>query len=305
MWFKNLCIYRLASEWTITPEALSEALEKHRFQPANSSDAMSAGWVDPTPPESDLAHHLNGQYLLTLRHESKLLPASVINHFARTQAQEIEEQQGYKPGRKQMREIKEQVTDTLLPKAFSQYRDTRVWIDTRNHWLVIDAGSAGRADEVIGALAKVIDPLPLKSLYTEQSPSVAMTNWLLADEAPERFSIDQDTELQSSSENKAMIRYVRQSPECADVQKHIQSGKQCTKLAMTWSDRVSFVLTDDLIIKRVQALDVLKENQDMSSMDESERFDADMTLMTGELAGLLGDLVDALGGERRTEQETA
>lgn len=305
MWFKNLCIYRLASEWTITPEALSGALEKSRFQPANSSDAMSAGWVDPNPPESDLAYHLNGQYLLTLRHESKLLPASVIGHFTRARAAEIEEQQGYKPGRKQMREIKEQVTDTLLPKAFSQYRDTRVWIDTRNHWLVIDAASGTRADEVIGALAKVIDPLPLKSLHTEQSPAVAMTNWLLADEAPVMFSIDQDMELQSSSENKATIKYVRQSPELADTQKHVQSGKLCTKLAVTWSDRVSFVLTDGLIIKRVQPLDLLKENQDLSSMDESERFDADITLMTGELAGMLDALVDALGGEKCTVREAA
>jgi len=147
----------------------------------------------------------------------------------------------YEPGRKQMREIKEQVTDTLLPKAFSQYRDTRVWIDTRNHWLVIDASSGTRADEVIGALAKVIDPLPPKSLYPEQSPAVAMTEWLLADEAPAMFSIDQDMELQSSSENKATIKYVRQSPELADTQKHVQSGELCTKLALTWSDRVSFV----------------------------------------------------------------
>ncbi len=304
MWFKNLCIYRLDSSWAMSPDGLSEALETHLFQPANSSDSMSAGWVNPRA-DGDIVHAINGQYLLSLRQERKLLPASVIGHFTRVRAGEIEEQQGYTPGRKQMREIKEQVVDTLLPKAFSQFRDTRVWIDTRNHWLVIDAASAGKADEVIGALAKVIDPLPLKSLYTEQSPAVAMTEWLLADEAPAMFTIDQDMELQSSSENKATIKYVRQSPELADTQKHVQSGKLCTKLAMTWADRVSFVLTDALIIKRIHPLDVLKENQDVSSMDEAERFDADMTLMTGELAGFLAALLDALGGEKRSVREAA
>jgi len=286
----------------MSPDELIEALEKHRFQPANSSDSMSAGWVNPRV-DGDIVHALNGQYLLSLRQERKLLPASVIGHFTRARAAEIEEQQGYKPGRKQMREIKEQVTDILLPKAFSQYRDTRVWIDARNHWLVIDASSATRADEVIGALAKVIDPLPLKSLYTEQSPAVAMTEWLLADEAPATFSIDQDLELQSSTENKATVKYVRQSPELADTQKHVQSGKLCTKLALTWSDRISFVLTDALIIKRVQPLDILKESQDLSSMDEAERFEADMTLMTVELAGLIDALVEAMGGEKHTVRE--
>src|SRR5690606_40644688 len=120
--------------------------------------------------------------LLNLRVEKKLLPTTVINQFARARASEIEEQQGYKPGRKQMKDIKEQVTDELLPKAFSVYRDTRVWIDTKNNWLVIDAAAAAKSDEVLGMLAKAIDGLPISPLYVEQSPAAAMTNWLISDE---------------------------------------------------------------------------------------------------------------------------
>lgn len=301
MWFKNLSVYRLSADWKLTHEALCEALELRRFVPGNTSDSHSVGWV-PLRENGDLAHALHGQYLLSLRSEKKLLPPSVINQATRAKAHEIEEQQGYKPGRKQMREIKEQVTDILLPKAFSIYSDTRIWIDTRNLWLVIETGSASKSDEAIGALAKVIDPLPLKSLYTEQSPAAAMTEWLLANEAPEGFSIDQDTELKSSSESRATIRYTRQSVEVEDARKHIQSGKQCTKLALTWSDRISFVLSDDMLIKRIHPLDILRENQDLSAMDEIERFDADMTLMTAELANLQSALVAALGGEKSTQR---
>ncbi len=101
--------------------------------------------------------------LVTLRAEKKLLPATVVNQVAKARAQEIEEQQGYKPGRKQMKEIKERVTDELLPKAFSIYRDTRVWIDPVNRWLVIDAAASASADEVLGLLAKSIDPFPWKA----------------------------------------------------------------------------------------------------------------------------------------------
>ncbi|NLY64194.1 MAG: recombination-associated protein RdgC [Alcaligenaceae bacterium] len=298
MWFKNLKVFRLAAAWEISVQDLEAKLEKQLFQPGNRSDMQTMGWVSPCDNGS-LVHAINGQYLLSLRVEKKLLPATVINQFTKARALEIEEQQGYKPGRKQIKEIKEQVTDELLPKAFSIFRDTNVWIDTKNHWLVIDAAAAAKSDEVIGMLAKILDPLPVQSLFTEQSPSAAMTEWLVQDEAPANFSIDQDAELCSSAENRATIRYVRQTPEKEDVVKHIQSGKQCTRLALTWADKVSFVLNESLDIKRVTPLDILKENTDFSNMDDAERFDADMVLMCAELSNLMADLVSALGGEKK------
>ncbi|BCY21386.1 recombination-associated protein RdgC [Bordetella pertussis] len=298
MWFKNLKIYRLSAPWALNGDQLEECLARFAYQGGNNLEMQSLGWISPRE-NGLLAHTLNGQILLTLRAEKKLLPTTVVNQVAKARAQEIEEQQGYKPGRKQMKEIKERVTDELLPKAFSIYRDTRVWIDTVNHWLVIDAAASAKADEVIGLLVKTIDPLPLDNLYVEQSPAAAMTGWLAADEAPANFSIDQDTELRASGESRAAIRYVKHSIDVDDVRRHIQSGKQCTRLAMTWADRVSFVLTESLDVKRVAPLDVLKENPDAATQNDDEKFDSDMTLMTGEVAKLLAELVDSLGGEKR------
>src|SRR5690554_444563 len=297
MWFKNLRIFRLLPSWSCTTQSLEQALEKHAFQPGGSQDMQSLGWVPPREGGA-LVQALDGQYLLSLRTEKKLLPATVINQFTKARAQEIEEQQGYKPGRKQMREIKENVTEELLPKAFSIYRDTRVWIDTRNHWLVVDAAAAAKCDEVMGALAKVLDPFPVVPLYTEMSPASAMTNWLISDEAPANFSIDQDTELRSTNETRAAIRYVRQTVELDEVRKHVEAGKQCTRLALTWADRVSFVLTDGLDLKRVAPLDVLQEGR-RSEENEAEQFDSDFMLMCGELSRLLDDLLAALGGEKK------
>ncbi|KDD10952.1 recombination-associated protein RdgC, partial [Bordetella bronchiseptica] len=190
------------------------------------------------------------------------------------------------------------VTDELLPKAFSVYRDTRVWIDPLNRWLVIDAAAASKADEVLGLLAKTIDPLPLEHLYVEQAPAAAMTEWLGADEAPANFSIDQDTELRAFGASRAAVRYLRHPIDTDDARRHIQSGKQCTRLAMTWADRVSFVLAEGLDIKRVSPLDVLKEGSESMQSDD-EKFDSDIALMAGELAKLLAELVGALGGEKR------
>ena len=298
MWFRNLKIYRLSAAWTLFGDDLEAALARQAFQPGNNLEMQSIGWVPPRE-NGGLAHVVSGQILLSLRAEKKLLPATVINQVAKFRAQEIEEQQGYKPGRKQMKEIKERVTDELLPRAFSIYRDTRVWIDPLNHWLVIDAAASARADEVIGILAKCVEPFPLENLYVAQSPAAAMTGWLADDEAPNNFSIDQDTELRSSGESGAAVRYVKHSIDAEDARRHIQSGKQCTRLALTWADRISFVLTEALDIKRISPLDVLKEGAEGVASNADEKFDSDMTLMTGELAKLLAELVDALGGEKR------
>ena len=301
MWFKNLQIYRLPAPWAMTAEQLEARLAPQAFAPCTSLDMQSQGWVSPRD-NGMLVHTVNRQMLILLGTEKKLLPASVINQVAKEKAAELEEQQGFKPGRKQMKEIKEQVTDELLPRAFSIKRNTWTWIDPVNGWLVVDAASSSKAEEVLKLLIKAIDKFPMDSLRVERSPVAAMTDWLAADEAPGGFTVDQDTELRATGEGKATVRYVRHTLEADDVRRHIAAGKQCTRLAMTWADRVSFVLTESLTIKRVAPLDVLKEDSDSAMKNDDERFDSDIALMTGELHRMISDLVEALGGEMQEKK---
>ncbi|MDP2786325.1 MAG: recombination-associated protein RdgC [Sulfurimicrobium sp.] len=296
MWFRNLQIYRLSSDWNITAQHLDEQLAQHVFQPCGSMDRQSRGWVSPRGDER-LAYALNGQIMLALRVEQKLLPGSVVNDVAKDRIVEFEQQQGYSPSRKQAREIKERVAEELLPRAFARRRTTYVWIDPSHGWLAIDAASAAKADEVLEMLNKCISDLPLSPLRTERSPAAAMTEWLTTSEAPAGFSIDRDCELRSPVEENATVRYVRHPLDAEEISKHITAGKQPTRLALTWDDRISFVLTDRLEIKRLAFLDILKEEAEASTETADEQFDADFALMTGELARLLPAIVAALGGE--------
>lgn len=300
MWFKNLQVHRFSAPWTLTADDVEACLAKHAFYPGTSLEMQTQGWASPRD-NGQLVHCVNRQMLLVLRTEKKLLPATVVNQVTKARAAELEEQQGFKPGRKQLKELKEQITEELLPRAFSIRRDTRVWIDPANGWLAIDAAGTAKADEVRGMLFKAIDPLPVANLHVNQSPVTAMTEWLATETAPAGFTVDQEIELQSSGESKATVRYVRPPLDPEDLRRHIAAGKRCTRLAMTWNDRVSFVLTEALVIKRVNPLDVIKEQADGTLHDEDERFDADFALMAGELASLLTDLTDALGGERKAE----
>ena len=294
MFFKNLQIYRLPAPWAMTAAALEQALAQQQFTPATSMDLVRQGWASPRGAGQALVHAVGGQFLLQLKTEKKLLPSTVINQVAADRALEMEEAQGFAPGKKAMKELKERVTDELLPRAFAILSTTDVWIDSINGWLVVNAASPAKADEVIKLLLKSVDKLPLESLRVQRSPVAMMTGWLQADESPAGFTVDQDAIMRATGESKAQVAYKRHTLEADDIRRHIAAGKQCTRLAMTWNDKISFVLDESLAIKSIKPLEIIKES---TTRNDDERFDSDMALMTGELAKMLTDLVEALGGE--------
>jgi recombination associated protein RdgC len=295
MWFRNLIVLRMPAGWELDADTLADALLPFAFTEPTSVEETRTGFVPPRDGDPALVASVGRQLLFALRQDRKLLPARVVAQFVRQRAERIEAEEGFKPGRKRMKELKEQVRDELLPRAFSLATDTRAWIDPVAGWLAVDAASPSRADEIVGLLAKALDGFPGRPLKTARSPADAMTAWLVDGEAPAGFTIDQDVVLKAR-DGKATVRYANQSLEADEVAKHAKAGKQCTRLALTWADRVSFVLTDTLAIKRVRPLDVLEESGSAASTDADERFASDFALMTGELSSLLAGVVDALGG---------
>lgn len=299
MWFKNLQIYRLPAPWAIDLAKLDEQLARGGFAKCASHEPMSRGWVAPRK-DGALIYANNRQWLLSLATEQRLLPSSVVNDEVRERAEVLTETQGYAPGRKQLRELKERVTEELMPRAFTRKRSTFVWIDPQNGWFIVDAGSQGKAEEVVEHLRFCLDELPLKLLHTQVSPQSAMADWLAGGEAPGGFTIDRDCELKAVGEEKSAVRYVRHplnDEVSAEIKAHLAAGKLPTKLALTWDERISFVLTEKLEIKRLAFLDLLKEEAEKNAEHADEQFDADFALMTGELTRFLPALIEALGGE--------
>lgn len=298
MWFRNIQLYRLPESWGMTASRLSEQLSRLTFQPCGTQDLSSVGWAKPCDNTTEpLVHQVAGQWLIALQIEQRLLPASVIKQVCEDRAEEIEAQQGFKPGRKQMKELKEAVMQELLPRAFTRRRKTFAWIDPENGWLAVDASSRNAAEPVIEALHKSMDELPLKLLNTERSPTHAMTICLELGEAPDGFTIDSDAELRALNDETSAVRYVRHSLEGDEIREHIASGKQVSKLALSFEDRVSFLLTDRFEIKRLQPLDTLTQVEEGDANTREEQFDADFVLMTGELQRLFPALLEWLGGE--------
>ena len=293
--FKNVMVYRIGPGWAADLVKIEAALDKERFVECGASQEMSMGWTEPrNVANGPLLESIGGQLILKLMFESKAVPSSVIKRKSEERLAQIEATTGRKPGKKERKEISEDVKLSLLPMAFTKRGAVLVWIDPAAQVLVIDAGSPGRADEVITALVKAIDGFGVLQINTAISPATAMANWLTTQEPPAGFTIDRECELKAADESKSVVKYARHALDIDEVRQHVADGKLPTKLAMTWDDRVSFMLTEGLQIKKVTFLDGVFDG---TSQEKEDGFDADAAISTGEMRQLIPDLLLALGGE--------
>lgn len=297
MWFKNLVVYRLPADFSVNAEDLERKLAHHSLQPCGGLQMENRGWICPHE-DGRFLYQQRRQCLLAMGVEQKILPASVIRQEAEIRAEDTARRQGRPVGRKQMRELKEQVTDELLPRALSRRRTTNGWIDAANGWLAVDAAADANAEQFMEVLRSTEDALRVKRLETQRTPASAMAEWLVRGEAPGAFGIDQDLELRSADASKATVRYARHNLEGKEIRDHIAAGKTVVRLGLTWNDKISFVLTEFLQIKRLTFLDILKNDTGTETEDKDEQFEIEFALMTGELALMLADLAKALGGEK-------
>ena len=294
--FKNVIVYRIGAGWSATVAQIEESLDSVRFVPCGSSQEKSIGWVEPRgEANAPLVESVSGQLLMKLMIETRALPGSVITRKAKERVAHIEATTGRKPGKKEMRDIKEDIKLELMPLAFTKESSLIVWIDPEVSLLVIDAGSQARADEVVTLLVKSLAGFAVALINTKVSPTAAMSEWLISQEAPAGFSVDRECELKAADESKAVVRYARHPLDTDEVKLYVESGKLPTRLALTWDSRVSFVLTEGMQIKKVAFLDVVFEGN--SAVGKDNGFDADAAIATGELRKLLPDLFEVLGGE--------
>lgn len=294
---KNAILYRIAPEFVISSDLLANNMEAAAFAPCGATQEISAGWVPPRgEAHGALVESIGGHLIAELMVETKSVPGDVLKRKVAEEAALIEQATGRKPGKKEMKEIREYALLALLPMAFPKQSAHLVWIDPVARTLVIEASSQSKADAVVTALVQAIPGFGLQMLQTAQSPQACMTQWLLAEpeDWPINISVERGCELRSSDEEKSVVKFTRHNLVNEEVHQHIKQGKLPVKLALSWDGRVSFVLTDAMQIKGIEFLEGVYDGRDANAADG---FDADVAIMTGELSRMIADLVEALGGE--------
>jgi recombination associated protein RdgC len=300
MWFRNLIFYRLQKPFTASAEALEEALESTRFAPCGSHQLSSIGWTSPMGKLSDmLVHAGSGALMICMKKEERILPASVIRDFVNEKVDAIEEAEMRKVRKKERDTIKDEVILDLTPKAFTRSACTWAIILPAQSLLIVDASSAGKADEFTTLLHKTLVDTPLILPQVQHAPADTLTLWLTSPaDAPADIEIGDECELIEPGDEGGIVRCRRQDLGSDEIRAHLDAGKRAVKLGMTWDEKLSFVLAEDLSIKKLKYSDELVEAAaDKGEADAAAQFDADFTLMTLEFARFVPRVLEFFGGE--------
>lgn len=299
LWFKNMMVYRLSRDIPLSAEEIEKQLGAFTFSPCGSQDMSQTGWVSPMGSRGDaLTHFSNGQILICARKEEKILPSPVVKQALEAKIDKLEAEQSRKLKKTEKDALKDEVLHSLLPRAFSRFSQTFLWIDTANNLIMVDCASAKKAEDTLALLRKSLGSLPVVPLTLESPIELTLTEWVRSGELPAGFALMDEAELKALLEDGGVIRCKKQDLVSDEIAHHIEAGKLVTKLALDWQERIQLILSDDASIKRLKFADTIRDqNDDIDREDFAMRFDADFVLMTGELAALISNLVEALGGE--------
>ncbi len=298
MFFKNLHIFHLVEPFTLSADQLNAKLQEYAARPCSKLERMQYGWTPPLGMDSDLlVHAANGRYMIAARKEEKLLPASVVRDRVVIKVAEIEKDEDRKVGGREKRALFDQISLQLLPQAFSKTQTTYAYIDPQHGWLIVDAANRSRAEDVTVLLRNSLGSLKLADITVKTSPASLFTRWVQGDDIPRAFTLENHCELQDPKAATTMIKCVNQDVTAKEISGHIESGKHVVKLALTWQDRVNFIVDHTLSIKRVRFLDLVQQQlEEINTENAAEKFDADFTIFSAEFAEFLPSLWEALGG---------
>lgn len=298
MWFKNLRVYRLSQAFEHSPEALAEALALKPFEPCGKQEMFRDGWVSPLGRHGkSLVHSANGYIMISAKRQEKVLPAAVINEYLEEKIIQISQEEGRAVGRGERTNLKDEIVFSLLPNALTKSQVQFAYIAPNEHWLVINASSAKKAEDFLSLLRDVLGSLAVIPLVTKNQPMQTMTRWLENSDLPKGFALGDECELEAPKDEGRIIRCKKQDLTASELINHIHTGMLVKKLALIWQESIEFIVDHELGIKRLKFSDeILDKVNDRHPDSAAEEFDLDFSFMTLELKGFLTALTEVFGG---------
>lgn len=296
MFFRNLTFFRFPKTIAPTFDELDARLETCRLKPVGPGELMSRGFVPPMGREAEpMSHRVGDAVWITLGGEDRLLPAAVVNDELGRRIAAIEEKEGRRPGGRARKRLKEDLVTELLPRAFVRPSRTGATLDLQHGFVAVDASARKSAEAVVSELRHALGSFPALPLNADVSARQVLTGWIAGEPLPPGLSLGDECELKDPIDGGAVVKCQRQELLSDEVRKHLESGKQVSRLALVLDDHMSFVLGEDLVVRKLKFLDGAVDQLENTEQDGLHaELDARYALMAGELKRLFAVLEPAL-----------
>lgn len=301
MFFRNLTLFRFPASLDLTD--LDTQLAECALKPVGGLELFSRGFVAPFgharqlhEDGSDVLAHRSGDALwLTVGGEDRLLPSAVVNDLLQKKLAQIEEAEGRRLGGRARKRLKEELIVELLPRAFVRPVRTDAMLDLRHGLCIVDTSSRKNAEAVASEIRRALGSFPALPLNAEVAPRAVLTGWIAGDPLPEGLSLGDECELKDAADGGAIVKCQHQELQGEEIAKHLEAGKQVTRLALVLDDHVSFVLGEDLVIRKLKFLDGAVDQLESGDGDDIRaELGARFALMAAELRRLFEVLEPAL-----------
>lgn len=301
MWFKRATFFDITTPITGSYESLSESLEPLIFSPCLPSLPASVGWVPPLSSSNGgglLVHPGQDAWLLCLQFEEKILPATVIRDALSAKIAEIKEKEDRPVRAKEKQDLKAEITQTLLPKAFTKKTRVYGYIDLKNNALIVDSTKTTELERFVAFLKRAMPTTTIERMESKK-PAAVMTNWLKHEGCPPDFELGLSCVLQDPNQFKRVIRCQHQDPLAQSIQSLLEDGCEITALSLTWKDQIQFILASDLSLRSIKFQEAVIElaKEDYTETTE-QRFDTDFIIMSQ----ILSQLIQALSHVFKKEE---
>ena len=294
MFFRNLTFFRFPATHDFTQ--LDALLPEAALKPVGPLELSSSGFISPFGRGEDvLSHRIGDAIWLTVGSENKILPGSVVNDLLAQKVAEIEDKEGRKLGGKARKRLKDDLLHELLPRAFVKSSRTDALLDLEHGFLAVDSSSRKSAEAVASEIRRALGSFPAIPPNAEVAPRSILTGWIAGEPLPEGLSLGEECELKDAMDGGAVVKAQNQELVSDEIAKHLEAGKQVTKLALNLDDHLSFVLGEDLVVRKLKFLEGAVDQLESTERDDLRaELDARFALLAGELKRLFLVLEHAL-----------
>lgn len=276
MFPKNARVYKITE--SIFDDSLFESLGQFAFTPCASQEAIKTGFAEPVPYSSDLAVNAKGYVLLAMKTQEKVLPPAVIAEELAPKIAELQQEKGRPLSRKEKQVLKEELVQTLLPRAFVKSKVVNAFYCTKTQHLVVGTNSASVAETFLGLLRKALGSLSALPAFDNHQLNQQLHFWTQGKNLPEGFALGAAVEFVAPDEEGAKAKFDHHLISADEVQSHLQD-KLVKRLELEQEGKISFVVKDDGSLSKIKYSDILaNQNDELGWDDVQARVEADAIL---------------------------